>query len=330
MSSGRVPAVGIWVFPEVPAGELVELACHAEALGLDEFWVGDEGPARDPFAILAGAAVATQRIRLATGITNPYVRHPGVAVASMLTVHELSGGRALLGVGAGGQMSLAPFGLTAEHPLARVAEFIDIARAVSAGVSAAGYERPDVAIDEAAVGAALPLFVGARGERLNRLASRHADGAFVAGLPPFRYAEVIGWARSERPIDIALYPSVAFTEEAIERHRPEMIWALLDTPIEVRTELGLDHALVQAAAESLRSGDPAPAREIVDDVVLDRVMLLGDPAAVGARLAALVREHQPVSIGLAILQDDPSEAVGQAAEAFAAMRQELGGPSCQV
>ena len=81
-----------------------------------------------------------------------------------------------------------------------------------------------------AVGAPLPVFVGARGPRLNRLASELADGAFVSGMPPFRYPAVVDWARSERPIDIALYPSVAFTEEAVERHRPEMIWSLLDTP----------------------------------------------------------------------------------------------------
>ena len=215
MSGVTVPAVGVWVFPEAPAPELVDLARHVEALGLDELWVGDEGPARDPFAVLAAAAVVTDRIRLATGVTNPYVRHPGVAAASMLTIHELSGGRAVLGVGAGGQRSLAPFGLHASRPVDRVREFLDIARAVATGTPAAGYSPCDVAVTEASAGAPLPVFVGARGPRLNRLASERADGAFVAGMPPFRYPDVVGWARSQRPIDIALYPSVAFTEKAV-------------------------------------------------------------------------------------------------------------------
>ena len=144
----------------------------------------------------------------------------------MLTIHELSGGRAVLGVGAGGHMSLSPFGLRASQPVDRVREFLDVARAVASGTPAAGFSPTDVAVGEAAVGAPLPVFVGARGPRLNRLASERADGAFVAGMPPFRYPDVVGWARSVRPIDIALYPSVAFTEKAVERHRPEMIWAL--------------------------------------------------------------------------------------------------------
>ena len=268
MSGGTVPAVGVWVFPEVPAPELVDLARHVEDLGLDELWVGDEGPARDPFAVLAAAAVVTDRIRLATGITNPYVRHPGVAAASMLTIHELSGGRAVLGVGAGGQMSLAPFGLRASRPVDRVREFLDVARAVAAGTPAAGYSPSDVAVTEAAAGTPLPVFVGARGPRLNRLASERADGAFVAGMPPFRYPAVVGWARSVRPIDIALYPSVAFTEKAVERHRPEMIWALLDTPPEIREELGLDGGAVKAAAEAIRNGNPEPAFTIDDAYIL--------------------------------------------------------------
>ena len=325
-----VPAVGVWVFPDVPAPELVDLARHVEDLGLDELWVGDEGPARDPFAVLAAAAVVTNRIRLATGITNPYVRHPGVAAASMLTIHELSGGRAVLGVGAGGRMSLSPFGLRASRPVERVREFIDVARAAATGTPAAGYSPSDVAVTDAAAGAPLPVFVGARGPRLNRLASERADGAFVAGMPPFRYPDVIGWARSQRPIDIALYPSVAFTEKAVERHRPEMIWALLDTPPEVREELGLDGDAVRAAAEAIRAGDPEPARTLVDDTVLERVMLSGRPAVVGRRLAELVREHRPTSIGLALVQDGLHEGVCDAAEAFAAMTAELGGDGWSV
>ena len=319
-----VPAVGVWVFPDAPAAELVDLARHVEQLGLDEFWIGDEGPARDPLAVLAAAAVVTDRIRLATGITNPYVRHPGVTAASMLTIHELSGGRAVLGVGAGGQMSLSPFGLQPDRPVERVNEFLDIAKAVAAGTPAAGYTPPDVAVTQAAAGTPLPLYVGARRPRLNRLASERADGAFVAGMPPFRYPAVVGWARSVRPIDIALYPSVAFTEKAVERHRPEMIWSLLDTPAPARDELGIDAAAVRAAAGAIRRGDPEPARRLVDDTMLERLMLVGRPPAVGKRLAELVREHQPTSIGLALVQDDLHEGAEHAADAFTAMVAELG------
>jgi 5,10-methylenetetrahydromethanopterin reductase len=317
------PRTGVWVFPNQPASELVDVIVEAEALGIDEFWLGDEGPAREPITILGAAATRTGRIRLATGITNPYVRHPVITTSSMLTIHELSGGRAILGVGAGGHMSLAPLGLTADKPLGAVADFITTARAVCEGEAAHGYEPPDYAITSALAGAPMPLYVGARGERLNRLASEVADGAFVAGMPPFRYDDVIGWARSLRPIEIALCPSVAFTEDDIERHRPEMIWSLHDTPAAVRAELGLDIDEVRAAAEALRAGDTGPAIRILDDELLEKVMLLGRPEVVGARLAELVVRHRPDSIGLALILDDLAEGVRSSAAAFAAMAERL-------
>ena len=309
----------MWVFPSAPAGDLVDLIVRAEELGIDEFWIGDEGPAREPISVLAAAATATSRIVLATGITNPYVRHPVVATSSMLTVHELSGGRALMGVGAGGHMALSPLGLTAERPLAAVTDFVAKARAVSNGVEGAGYTPPDYALTAEKVGRPLPIHIGARSERLNRLASEVADGAFVAGMPPFRYDEVIGWAQSVRPIDIALCPSVAYRDRDIERHRSESIWALLDTPPEVRAELDLDVDEVRAAANALRAGDPEPASRILHDDLLARVMLLGTPELVGPRLADLARRHRPASIGLALAQDDLVTGVEDSAAAFEVM-----------
>ena len=83
-------------------------ALHAGELGIDEFWIGDEGPAREPISVLAAAARATSRITLATGITNPYVRHPVVAAgsthgstASGAPARTVGGGLGAAGAGAG-------------------------------------------------------------------------------------------------------------------------------------------------------------------------------------------------------------------------------------
>ena len=288
-----------------------------------EVWLGDEGPAREPFTLLAAAAQVTSRVRLGIGITNPYVRTPALAVTTALTLHELSAGRAILGVGAGGQMSLGPFHLSAHQPLARVAAFVETARAVMAGDAGPGYTPDEVSLHGSIAQPALPIFIGARREGLNRLASREADGAFVAGLPPMRFEEVIGWARSDRPIDIALYPSVAFDEAAIEHHRPHAIWSLADAPPEVGARLGLDRSAIDAAAAALRAGDPGPASRMIDDAVLAQLMLVGDPETVGVRLAELVCTHRPTTIGLALVQDDLASGVADAAEAFAVMAREL-------
>jgi hypothetical protein len=52
-------------------------------------------------------------------------------------------------------------------------------------------------------------------------------------------------------------------------------------------------------------------------------MLVGDPSVVGRRLADLVNEHRPASIGVAVVSDDLLPTIEAAAEAFQAMRTEL-------
>src|SRR5712691_5606954 len=112
---------------------MVEFIQHAEDLGLDEMWLGDEGPARDPLTVLAAAAIRTSRIRLAVGVTNPYVRHPAATAVSMMTIHELSGGRAILGLGVGGNLALSPLGIAPEHPLEVMRQAMATMRAVTRG-----------------------------------------------------------------------------------------------------------------------------------------------------------------------------------------------------
>ncbi len=307
------------MFPDRDSSELVTIIGLAEELGLDEVWLGDEGPAREPFALLAAASQVTSHIRLGIGVTNPYVRHPALTITTMLTVNELSRGRAMLGVGAGGALSLKPFELRADRPLDEVRRFLELSGSVGQGRPGQGYLPSDLAIR--ATDEPLPIFVGARGPKLNKLASELADGAFVSGLPPFRYREVIGWARSVRPIEIALYPSVAFGREAREHHRPEMVWALVDSPPAVRTRLGVDETEVQAAVAALGRGDKEPARALITDALQEQLMLVGEPHEVGQRLAALVREHQPNSIGLAVVQPDLEAGLRDAARALAVMQQ---------
>jgi hypothetical protein len=182
-----------------------------------------------------------------------------------------------------------------------------------------GYEPVDHALH-----GHLAVYVGARGERLNRLASAEADGAFVAGLPPFRYDEVLAWVRSVRPIEVALYPSVAFSAEDVERSRPQMLWAVANAPLGVRRALGVGDGELEEARTALTTGDEGPARRLMTDERLVQVLLTGPPPQVGRRLAELARRHRPTSMGLALLQENLPVALDAAIAALATMRRELG------
>jgi len=309
--------VGVWLFPEAPAAELVETFVAAERLGLDEVWIGDEGPAhQDPFAVLAAAAVRTSRVTLGVAVTNPYLRHPAVTASALATVAELSGGRAILGLGAGGGVALDPVGIARTEPLKRTRDALRLARAVVGGQATDGYRPPE----GAARHAPLPIFIGARGEAFNRYASAEADGAFLGGIPFADLGTVVGWTRSVRPVDLALYPSVIFDGEDLEWGRPRFIFAFLDTTASTRRHAGLSEDEVRRAVASFEQGDDAPARRLISDDVLANLAIIGDPGVIASRLAQLVRAHRPTSIGVCLRTPRPLHArLDDVAEVFTLM-----------
>ena len=217
---------GVWIYPVAPAERIVEAIRRLDDAGVDEVWIADEGVARDPLALFAAAAPLTSTIRFGVGITSPLLRHPGAVASTAMTVDELSNGRLTLGWGVGGHESLEPFGLSTERPVGVVRDALRTARAVMRGQSATDYTPPA----HAAPPRAIPQFVGARGEQLNRLASREADGVFLSGFEHHDIGRVIGLARSHRPIAIALYQSVRFTT-------PEDRWSIAGSPASLATRV---------------------------------------------------------------------------------------------
>ncbi|MEX1106138.1 MAG: LLM class flavin-dependent oxidoreductase [Ilumatobacteraceae bacterium] len=221
MRAAGHPRIGVWLFSDAPAAELVDAVVRAEEGGLDEVWIADEGVPREPLPVLCYAAARTQRIELGVGVTSPFLRHPGAIGSTLATLDELSSGRALLGIGVGGGLALDPFGLRADRPVAAVRDAIRIARGVIRREPCEGYEPPH----HAGPARDLPIFVGARGEQLLRLASRDADGVFLSGFDLDALDAPVEWARSVRPVHVGLYASVQFRDGA--PHNPT---ALTGTP----------------------------------------------------------------------------------------------------
>ncbi len=223
------PRIGVWFFPVAPIRDLIEGIVAAEAAGFDECWIADEGVSREPIVAFSAAAMLTSRIRFGIGITSPALRHPGAMASSVATLDELSGGRAMLGFGVGGAMSLDPFALTVDKPVALIRDAVRIARAVTQRTTVEGYAPPG----HAAPPRKVPIYVGSKGEQINRLASREADGVFLSGFDLTKLDAPVAWARSVRPIDVALFASIQFKEAAAPNPS-----ALAGSPAKVAAGLG--------------------------------------------------------------------------------------------
>ncbi len=84
-----------------PVERTLETIRLADRAGLDSVWLSEDPDGWDAFAVLGAAARTTERVRLGTGVTNPYLRHPNLLAMSIATLDRLSGGRAFLGLGPG-------------------------------------------------------------------------------------------------------------------------------------------------------------------------------------------------------------------------------------
>ncbi len=274
-------------------------------------WVGDEGPARDPFALLAAAATRTSHVRLAVGVTNPYLRHPALSASTMATIHELSGGRGVLGLGPGGHLSLGPVGLAPTDHLTACRRALTVMRGVLRGEAVDGYEPPSHAMTAPDV----PVYIGSRGERFNRWASEAADGVFIAGIAPSMIDRTVAWATSVRPIRLVIHVSCVTSRDQVDEIRPRMIHAFSNGPDDLLAQAGIDRPTAQAAAEALAAGDIGPAERLLDDRRLELVLAPDLDRAVGW-LEGIVARHRPEAIGLALVIGDPVEGVERAAHAL--------------
>ncbi|MFQ5875893.1 MAG: LLM class flavin-dependent oxidoreductase, partial [Dehalococcoidia bacterium] len=84
--------------------EVAEHARVAEECGFSHLTLVDQpNLSRDMYVSLTIAALNTHRIRIGQGVTDPLTYHPSVIANATATLNELSGGRAFLGLGAGGR-----------------------------------------------------------------------------------------------------------------------------------------------------------------------------------------------------------------------------------
>jgi 5,10-methylenetetrahydromethanopterin reductase len=245
---------GIGLPLDDPVEELVELAQSAEELGYASVWANDDRLQRDVFSVLGALALGTERVRLGPGVTNPYSRHPALVAAAVATLDEISGGRAVLGLGAGGTNHRA-LGVRREAPVSALREAVELIRGLLAGreVTLQGriIRAREAKLDFEPRRASLPIFIGARGPRMLELAGEIADGVIVGNIAnpqgwayALRHAslgaERAGRESSEVAFTAWLYCSIADDPaEAADAVRP-MVATSLVTSRPILHELGLE------------------------------------------------------------------------------------------
>ena len=137
---------------------------------------------------LAGAVAAgTTQTRLATGVLDTVRRHPVMLAQSALTLSHLSGGRFILGLGAGERENLAPYGFDDRRRVSRFAEAVRLIRLLWSTEGPITFDGEFFTLERARLDAEPhpcgppPIWIGANGPRMLALAGELGEGWWPTG-----------------------------------------------------------------------------------------------------------------------------------------------------
>jgi len=191
----------VWPSMNDPWAETLAIARHAEATGWDGVYYADHfmpndadvsAPVGECWTTLAALAAAVPRIRIGPLVTGNTYRHPAVLAKMAATVDIISGGRLVLGLGAGWQENEhRAYGIefsTVGGRLSRLEEACHVITSLFANrrTTFAGryYQLTDAPLEPKPVQSPVPLLIGGGGEqRTLRIAARYANEWNVWGSP---------------------------------------------------------------------------------------------------------------------------------------------------
>jgi alkanesulfonate monooxygenase SsuD/methylene tetrahydromethanopterin reductase-like flavin-dependent oxidoreductase (luciferase family) len=182
---------GLKLGQDASVAELRDVWRIADEAEFDHLWcldlfatIGADGPDREIFegwALLAGMAVATKRVRIGTAFTGNTHRPPWLLAKLAVTVDHLSGGRLEFGVGAGyEELQHRMFAIDLEHRVGRLAESLECLKLLwtqnRVDFDGRYYRLRDAIANPKPVQEPHPpIWMGGGGDLMLRLAAQHAD-----------------------------------------------------------------------------------------------------------------------------------------------------------
>ncbi len=283
-------------FTRVALSEHPELYRRAEALGYDDLWSGETPNGTDGFTPLALAAPVTERMRLVTGVVNPFTRGPAVLAQTAAALQEASGGRFVLGLGASSHVTVERFnGMVFERPLSKVREAVAAIRPVLSvpaerGLGGLRLERP--------VSRPVPIVLAALRGRMLALAAEVADGAFTNFLPLSGLPQVLaalregeraaGRRRGSTELACRFFIIPLPEEQGIALAR-SMFSAYGSVPVYASFFRWLGwRGQIEAMVEAYEAGDRGRAAELAPDQLIREIFVFGSPEEIRARIREFV------------------------------------------
>jgi probable F420-dependent oxidoreductase len=185
---------GVTVLPDPPSSRFVELIRLAEDNGFEIGWTYDSHILwQEPYPLLTLLAVNTERMKLGHCVTNPGTREPTVTASAYATLHDISGGRMVMGIGRGDSARR----VIGQKPV-RMAEFEQALVMIKALMNGRPVEWNGKELELAwAKGRdPIPMYVAAYGPRALGVAGRVGDGVIIQLADPVIIRWIMEQARA--------------------------------------------------------------------------------------------------------------------------------------
>lgn len=192
---------GFWPNPMSPWADLLEVCRHAEATGWDGLWYADHfmpsardnsGPTNESWTAVTALAALVPRVRIGHLVLGNTYRHPAVVAKMAAGADQVSGGRFILGLGAGWQENEhRAYGIPLyeiKERLERLDEACHVVRGLLRNerttYTGKYYQLEEAPLNPKPVQSALPIMIGGGGEKVTlRIVAEHADEWNVWGTP---------------------------------------------------------------------------------------------------------------------------------------------------
>lgn len=289
---------GVEFVPSEPFWKVALYAVEAEKLGFDYVWVTDHYNNRNVFTTLATIAIYTHDIRLGIGVTNPYIRHPAATASAVASLVEMAPGRIALGLGAGDRATLEKLNIEMVKPLSAVREAVGMIRSLLTR-RVASVEGEVFKVKEANLNfrckSSVPIYIGAQGPLMLRLAGEIGEGVLVNASHP----EDIGYAvkqikrgaekagRSIEDLDVAVYTAFSVDEDgkkALKAATPVVAFIVAGSPNQILERHGIDLEAASKIRSLIVKGRIPEAIQSVTADMLDVFSIAGEPKDVARRI----------------------------------------------
>lgn len=295
---------GIEFVPDMKYYELEYYVKLAEDSGFDYTWITDHYNNRNVYSMLTILALKTRAIKLGPGVTNPYHISPALTASAIGTINEISGGRAVLGIGAGDKVTFERIGISWEKPLKRIQEAVEIIRQLTGG-KAVKYDGQIFKFNGAKLSfkpGSIPIYIGAQGPKMLQLAAELGDGVLINASHPkdFEVAKEnidVGLATARKSRDA--FDTVAYASMSVDKDRNKarnsarivVAFIVAGSPPTVLERHGLSEEAVNGVKGALNNaftkGDWGGVAKSVTDEMIDIFSVSGTPDDVIERINEL-------------------------------------------